>query len=136
MRFQSRTLERLTVREQWRRDRAAAQTLRSAFPSVASIHIDLLFEDPAGLSPASQSHVLHPPAPAFFEFPCPYANCEGKFDLSTPARLVIERVSLQTAGKLECPGVRSRNGVTKQPCSLQLTYTIAAAYQMHANPSE
>jgi hypothetical protein len=132
MRFQQRTSERLNVREQWRRDRASAQTLRSAFPSVARVQIHLTFEDPAGASPVEQSHDLHPPARAFFEFPCPYANCDGRFDVSTPARLAMEHVSLRAAGELECPGVRSKDAVTKQACGLKLTYTIAVEYQTEA----
>lgn len=132
MRFQSRSSERVTSREQWRRDRAAAQTLASAFPSVARVHIHLSFEDPAGPSPASQSHVLHPPSRAFFEFPCPYSNCDGVFDVSSPARDAMENPSSQSDGRLECPGVRSKDAVMRQPCGLQLKYTIVAEHQTQA----
>jgi hypothetical protein len=71
---------------------------------------------------------MHPPARAFFQFVCPYANCDGTFDLSPAARLVIEQSSLQSAGTLECPGTRSRDGVTRQACGIQLRYVISAEY--------
>lgn len=131
MRFQARNVEQVTAREQWRRDRAAARTLRETYPSVTCVHVQLSFEQPAGPPPAAQAHVLHPPARAFFEFPCPYANCGGKFDLSTPARRTIERAVAQIAsasritGKVECTGERATGSGTKQPCGLWLTYTIA-----------
>jgi hypothetical protein len=131
MRIPSRTPEsaRQQRREQSRRDRAAAQTLRSAFPAVERIRVELKFRDAATASPAGQSHVMHPPARAFFEFPCPYADCDGKFDLSSIATLVMAHSSLHAEGTLECDGVRSRDGLTKQPCGLRVDYTVAAQYQ-------
>jgi hypothetical protein len=122
----------VTHEERWRRDRAAAQTLRSAFPAVASIRIELTFEDPGAQSPAPQSHVMHPPVRAFFEFRCPYANCDGKFDLSSVAGLVMTRASGRTTGSLECTGTRSRGGPTKQTCGVRLRYVVAAEYHPRA----
>lgn len=130
MRVPSRTPEwaRLARKEQWRNDRAAARTLRMAFPAAESVRVELSFEDPAASPPAAQSHVMHPPARAFFEFPCPYANCDGKFDLDGVASQVLTHASLQAQGTLECTGVRSRDGITKLPCGVRAHYTVAAQY--------
>ncbi len=116
-------------RERWRRDRAAAQTLRSAFPAVERIRVELKFQDLAAPAPGAQSHVMHPPARAFFEFPCPYSDCDGKFDLSAVATVVMTDTSTRAEGHLECTGVRPQVGMTKQPCGVHLHYTIVAQYK-------
>src|ERR1700738_2188102 len=72
-----------------RRIRSAAQVLRIAFPAVQHIHLKLKFESASRLTPASQSHQLHPPARAFFEFPCPYADCGGSFDLTAAVNAAL-----------------------------------------------
>src|SRR4051812_9057977 len=65
-----------------RKDRAAAQAISSAYPSVATLGLELHFEGTEARVPTDQVHVMHPPARAFFEFPCPYADCDGHFNLS------------------------------------------------------
>ena len=119
-----------------RRDRAAAPTLRTAFPSVALIHIDLVFEDHPGRAPAPQSFVLHPPARAFFEFSCPYANCEGRFDLTTQVHAAVEHASSKATGQLDCQGLRPKGSALRQPCGLLLRFAIAAQQQTQAEPFE
>jgi hypothetical protein len=116
-------------REQWRRDRAAAQPMRSAFPAVQLLHIELVFEDPESQPPAAQAHALHPPAPAFFAFPCPYANCNGSFDLSEAVRRMMKATSSQAAGVLDCSGMRTRDGVAKRACGVHVRYAISTKYQ-------
>lgn len=112
-----------------RRDRAAALALRAAFPEVSQLRLDLQFEGNAATTPASQVHVLHPPARAFFTFPCPYADCDGQFDLTEAVSAALADASHQTTGLLECSGLRARDHASKQPCQLRLVYVIAAAYQ-------
>lgn len=116
----------VSLREQLRRDRAAAQTLRSTFPLLGHIRIDLVFEEPNGASPAPQTHVLHQSARAFFEFPCPYSHCNGKFDVSVSARDAAKHAGAQVAGTLKCSGTRPSYGATRQPCGLILNYEIAS----------
>src|ERR1700745_3410939 len=67
--------------DQLRRDRATAQVLRTGFPTPQHLRIDLRFQASGSSAPASQSHVLYPPARAFFEYRCPYSDCGGQFDL-------------------------------------------------------
>jgi hypothetical protein len=116
----------VSLREQLRRDRAAAQTLRTTFPLLGHIRIDLVFHEPNGVSPAPQTHVLHPSARAFFEFPCPYSHCDGKFDLSRFAQDAAHQAGVEVEGTLECPGTRPSLGATRQPCALILNYEIAS----------
>ena len=109
-----------------RRDRATAQALRAAFPAVQQLRLELKFEGPGATTPAAQSHVLHPPAQAFFTYPCPYADCDGQFDLTAAVSAALADPSHQAEGALECPGVRARDHASKQPCLLRLGYTVIA----------
>ena len=74
------------LREKQRRNRMAAKELRVQFPQLASIRLDFAFSDETSQPPAPQSIVLHPPARAYFVYPCPYASCNGEFDLAAPVR--------------------------------------------------
>jgi hypothetical protein len=80
------------LREKQRRNRMAAKELRVQFPDLASIRIDFAFSDESTQPPAPQSIVLHPPARAYFVYPCPYASCNGEFDLAAPVTDVANRV--------------------------------------------
>lgn len=115
-------------RQRWLRDRAAARTLRSAFPGVAQIRVDLTFRDTAALSPGGQSHALHPGARAFFEFLCPHADCDGTFDLTAAVQSVMTDASSQAEGTLDCKGMRPRRGLMKGPCGVSVRYAIVAQY--------
>jgi hypothetical protein len=116
-------------RDQLRRNRATAQPLRAAFPAVQQVRIELRFEGPSASTPTSQSHVLYPPAPAFFEYSCPYADCDGQFDLSSAVKAVLADATRPADGVIECNGLRARDHASKQPCLLQLLYTVTATYQ-------
>lgn len=116
-------------REQWRRDRAAAQTLRDAFPSVELVRMTLTFEQAASTVPTAQAHVLHPPARAFFTFACPYSDCDGQFDLNEVATTLLGRSERHAHGTLQCAGVRTRDRLGKHPCQLLLRYTVTAQYR-------
>ncbi|TLY58537.1 MAG: hypothetical protein E6K52_12815 [Gammaproteobacteria bacterium] len=123
---------RLERRERWSRDRAAAQALRTAFPKVAQLRLDLTFSGAGSTTPVSQSHVLHPPAQAFFGFPCPYADCDGHFDLSAVVTAALRSSVRHIQGTQECAGVRARDRAGKQLCNLQLNYVITADYRREA----
>jgi hypothetical protein len=111
-----------------RRDRSAAQVLRTAHPTVQQIGLELKFEGTGRLTPASQSHMLHPPARAFFEFPCPYADCGGSFNLTEAVNSVLTGASSHAEGMLGCAGSRPHTYATKQPCGLRLIYTVDAKF--------
>ena len=121
-------------RQRWLRGRAAALTLRGAFPDVERIRVDLKFEDTTAPPPGAQSHAMHPPARAFFEFLCPHSDCDGGFNLGNAAISVLTRASTRAAGTLECKGTRPSVGMTKQPCGVRVQYTILAQYRPADRP--
>lgn len=111
-----------------RRDRAAALALRTVFPAVRQLRLEFTFEGTSANTPASQSHLLHPPAQAFFTFPCPYFDCDGQFDLTGAMNAALQAQVHEAEGLLECPGVRARDYASKQPCGLHLIYKFTASY--------
>jgi hypothetical protein len=115
--------------ERLRRNRAAAVALRIAFPAIENLRIELNFESSSAKAPTLQSHVLHPPAQAFFDFPCPYADCDGHFDLTAAVNVALADPAHHAAGVLECPGLRQRDWASKRACQLGLTYKVTATYQ-------
>jgi len=112
--------------ERLREGRAAAPTLREVFPGAARIAVHLQFLADEVPSHAEQSFVLYPAARAFFAFPCPYGDCDGIYDLSQAVESALKRSAPQTTGTLECSGARTRNRMPRQPCGLQVTYTVTA----------
>lgn len=115
-----------------RRDRAAAQTVRAAFPSVQQLRLDMKFEGEAANTPTPQSHVLHPPARAYFTFPCPYADCDGQFDLASVVSAALADCSHEAEGASQCSGTRIGQRASRQPCLLRLLHRITAIY--HQGP--
>lgn len=116
--------------ERLRRDRAATPPLREAFPAVQQLRLELKFEGAALNIPAAQSHVLHPPARAFFEFPCPYADCDGQFDLADAVNAVLANRAPEAEGVLRCSGQRLDRRASRVPCELHLHYAFTVTYQL------
>lgn len=114
--------------ERLRRDRAAALALRVALPDVQLLRVELNFAGFAN-TPTAQSHLLHPPARAFFIFPCPFADCDGEFDLNSAVHAALADPAHRTEGTLECSGLRTRDRALRQPCQLHLNYTVTATCQ-------
>ena len=125
----SRAAARHANEERLRRDRAAALALREVFPAVQQLRLELKFEGTTSSTPALQSHVLYPPARAFFEFRCPYADCDGQFDLTCGVNAALADPKHQAEGVLECCGLRASERGSKQPCQLRLLYTVTAICQ-------
>lgn len=114
-------------KERLRKARDAAQTLRSAFPQAAQVTVHLQFPPIAAPPHAAQSFVIYPAARAFFEYPCPYGDCDGVYELGAAAIQALTQEQ-SVSGSLECVGLRSRNGLQRQPCGLVMNYTIVAQY--------
>lgn len=114
--------------ERIRRGRLSAQALRVAFPGLERIRLELKFEGAKANPPADQSHVLHPAARAFFEFPCPYADCDGEFDLTSAVAKAVAGKAHEAHGVLDCCGRRALDYASKQECRLQVLYTVTATY--------
>lgn len=115
--------------ERFRRDRAAAQPLRIAFPEIGVLRLELKFESTTRNTPAVQVHELHPSARAFFRFPCPFADCSGQFDLTSAVNAALASPAHRSEGVLECTGLRPRDHASKQICQLHLVHTITAKYR-------
>jgi hypothetical protein len=109
-----------------RRERAAALALRAAFPEVRQLRLELRFDSKTTITPVPQSHILHPPARAYFAFPCPYADCDGRFDLTAAVASAVENPSRRSEGTFECAGVRVGNHPSRRPCELRLIYAVTA----------
>lgn len=122
-------------REQLMSERLRAATLRSLFPQIEQLRIDLVFSDPNARSPPSpQRHTLYSGAPAFFRFACPCADCDGDFDLTAAVTTLItnpaeRRWAGSLDGQLSCQGVRFRDhAVYQTPCPMLLSF------QLHFEP--
>jgi hypothetical protein len=115
---------RAQTRERQRRGRLTATTMRALYPKFASLRLDFEFKDDAPFTPVPQVNVLHPPAPAYFVFACPYADCDGQFDLTTAVAELASSGDTQRDGQLKCCGERTaaRNG--RGPCQLMLEYSL------------
>ncbi len=117
------------LRERLRRGRSTAPALREMFPAVQHLRLDLLFQGPGPSTPAMQSHTLHAAARAFFEFPCPYADCDGEFDLNVAVKTALAAQNHRAIGSIECTGKRSARLGASEPCKLHLEYTVSATLQ-------
>ena len=115
--------------EQLRRDRVTAPLLRTAFPTLHHLRIELSFEGSGSSVPTPQTHMLYPPAHAFFEYLCPYADCDGQFDLDGAVRAALADPTHRAEGVLECHGSRGQDPASRRACLLQLTYEVTATYQ-------
>jgi hypothetical protein len=118
--------------DQLRRDRAAARVLGTVFPTIQHLRIELSFRGSTSSAPTPQSHVLYPPARAFFEYRCPYSDCDGQFELSGAVEAALANATHQAQGVLECRGSRGRDPSSRRPCLLQLTYEVTASYRQQS----
>lgn len=112
--------------ERLRRSRAAAVALGATFPSVQQLRLEFRFEGAGTHTPAAQSHQLYPSARAFFEFPCPYGDCDGQFDLTEVVRRTVADHAHASCGTIVCSGSRPLGYSPKQPCRLYLVYSVTA----------
>lgn len=117
------------MRDRQRRDRAAQPELRALFPQFTTLRLDFDFKDNGPFTPSSQATVLHPPAPAYFRFPCPYSDCSGEFDLSTAVESMAAKAGAdrdQCQGQMRCSGHRSFESRVHAACTLTLDYRLNA----------
>ena len=112
--------------EQLRQDRALAPVLRTAFPTVQHLRIELRFQGSGPSVPTSQTHMLYPPARALFEYQCPYSDCDGQFSLDGPVRVALADSTHRAEGVVECHGSRGQDRASRRACLLQLSYEVTA----------
>jgi hypothetical protein len=114
------------MREKQRRNRLAAKELRVQFPQFATIRVDFVYSDELSQPPAPQSIVLHPPARAYFVYPCPYASCTGELDIAANVDDIARQGEANAAGHARCSGERHGRG-GKARCDLHIDYSIAVS---------
>lgn len=119
-------------REQMLSERNRSAALRRAYPDVAQLRIELTFSDMSDYTPSPQRHTLYPPAPAFFRFACPCADCDADFDLMPVVAKLLDGASgrkraATVSGQMSCHGVRLRDRVGSKECSMQLKFQLVAA---------
>jgi len=128
MKFAVSVPTRKAQMEQLRRDRATAPVLRTEFPSLQYLRIELKFQGSGSSVPTSQTHMLYPPARAFFEYRCPYSDCDGQFDLNRAVKAALADATRRAEGVLECRGSRGSEA-SRHPCLLRLEYEVTATLQ-------
>jgi hypothetical protein len=111
------------------RRRAAAGRLADAFPRTASIRVQLQFIPASGPEPAAQTHALYPSAPAYFDFSCPYGDCDGSFDLNGVALPLLGSSGQHAEGTLHCPGTRTAGGTGRRACRLRADFWVNVQYE-------
>jgi hypothetical protein len=114
------------MRDRQRRARASMPELRVRFPKFHTLRIEFDFNDSGPFIPAAQATVLHPPAPAYFVFPCPYSDCSGEFDLSAAISDMEMAQQDRCEGQLQCSGQRSYENRVRAPCALVLEFQVEA----------
>lgn len=117
---------RSEMRERQRRDRARTPILRARFPQFGQVRLQFDFRDQGPFTPAPQVAVLHPPAPAYFVFPCPYADCDGEFDLTAAIESMANAEDTNCDGTMRCAGHRRVEDTAGAPCALTLEFQVAA----------
>lgn|SRR5579863_2917967 len=123
----------LARREQMLRERMQTPPLRTVFPDVGTVRIELVFDDLNAHRPSPQQHTLFPAAAAFFRFVCPCTDCDGDFDLKPAVTALVKNVTwrkqdnISSTGKLSCDGVRIRDrAADHKACSIQLSFKLIA----------
>lgn len=107
-------------------DRSKARSLRSAFPEVELIQIDLTFSgyEPA---PSPQAHSLYPAAQAYFRFSCPCMDCDGELDLTSYVSKLAaggKGKSRSADGHSRCQGVHWRDSGRSVECGMETRFKI------------
>jgi hypothetical protein len=112
-------------RDERRKARAAASTLRVACPEAALVRVELSFQPDSQLAHARQTFHIYPPAKAHFIYVCPFGDCDGVYDLNGVAFTTLQAGRVATRGTLTCPGHRPRYRSAGRPCELVVTYSIS-----------
>lgn len=113
-------------------ERQRAAPLRTLFPEIEKLRIELIFTDPTGRSapPSPQLHTLFSAASAFFRFACPCADCNGDFDLTEAVTSLITSNAggaraTSFRGHLSCHGMRfPGHAVHQSSCSMQVSFQV------------
>ena len=127
-----------TKREWLVRERQLSAPMADRFPGLEEMRIELAFGGlRAGESvPSAQFHTLYRAARAFFRFPCPYASCDGDFDLTEAVQEIAlksadrSRIAASVGGQMQCQGHRFQSDpLLRARCPIELTYRLSLRLQ-------
>jgi hypothetical protein len=101
--------------------------MRTAFPALPNLRIDLHFKDRPPRAPSTQSFTLYPAASAFFRFACPCTDCDGEYNLTAAVAALASAGNNKSVARahLRCQGVRLRAHDGGQPCVTELDYQLS-----------
>ena len=105
-----------------------APQLRTSFPNVRELRIELQFAQEWQWAPSTQVHVLHPPARLALRYGCPFPGCTGQFDLEEPITRLLKDSTQSLSADMRCTGARPRKGGTSTNCSAHMTLRVTASY--------
>jgi hypothetical protein len=111
-----------------------ARFIKDKFPMLASLSIDMAFEEPDwGGNPSPRQESFGPESKAFFEVECPYIECiSGGFNLSNAVSKLVNNRLNETSGTIICQGWQDQERVGQHRCLLKMKYKITATYVKHA----
>lgn len=116
-------------REELRKARASAPTLRTACPDATVVRVELEFQSDPLLAHAPQAFSLYPAAKAHFAYACPFGGCDGVYDLNAVAFETLQAGKRKARGTLTCSGHRFRSGTVENVCELALKYSITVRHE-------
>jgi len=105
-----------------------APALRTSFPNVEELRIELHFDQESGWAPSSQVHILHPPARMSLRYACPFPGCSGSFELNGPVTDLLKSSAMSFAADAHCTGVRPRKANVETTCTGHLNYRLSVRY--------
>jgi hypothetical protein len=107
---------------------APPPALRTCFPDVEELRIELEFDHESELGPSAQVYVLYPSARLVLRYACPFPGCSGSFDLENPVTELLKRSAVSFATDARCSGVRPRRGDAKLVCAGHMSARVTARY--------
>ncbi len=110
-----------------------APALRTLFPSLKELRLDLEFVSDDTRPSSSHVHILHPAASASFRYPCPVGGCTGSFKLDVPIMRLLQGSQSRLTDEATCGGVRPQDRNTGKPCPSRLIYKAEATYGVERN---
>jgi len=118
------------------RDRSLASTIRELYPNVKEIVFDFTLDsyDARALSsgrfkPDKKIHRFLPSGKAWFEFPCLFSECDGRFKLREEIQNMVARHLVESSGTKHCGGTQHiPTRGTGLSCDAWLDYKITITF--------
>jgi hypothetical protein len=116
-------------RDQLRKARLDAPTLRTLLPAAEQVSVELTFDMDARLAQAPVTSTVFPPAQAHFVYGCPFGDCDGTYDLDAEIFGMLREGVSEAIGAQHCCGHRASRSGHGPRCGLGVTYAVTVQYQ-------